>query len=176
MKKNLLLLAAMICSLAVLTACGDDKDEPQVKNVATCTYSVEFTPDVCDINNGIIIYYKTANNETKKDVLQGNTTTSWNKSVELPIDSKNAIIGLRIEVVDKDVKDLAKDKYDLGIATQISIKTTKGQTWGTGREEKFSTVKASQVKDWCSNYYSKFAKGFIISPNGTVDTYKPNFD
>ena len=173
MKKNMLMLAALLCCLMTLTACGDDKDDPNV--IATGTYTVTFSPDILDVAS-VIIYYKGNNNVNRfeaitPDMLRNNTWTKTVTSNKFP-----AEMGVQFVISLKEESELTREKYNLVINS-----TFNGSVSGEGSHsdpEVICNYPEIEKKDVIKRMQgiNRKSHGFRIHKDGRFDHADLNYD
>lgn len=149
----------MFCSIMALTSCGDDNDEPKVKDSITCTYQVELTADMHEICDNILVYYMD-NNEVKTAVIQPGTTT-WTKTVTNYTNSKGVTFAARLapSLNENSLKD--GETYDLAVIYGFKFVGSNDFSFTPQKIicKKSDGVPANKVKSWITNW-CKDSKGF----------------
>ena len=170
MKKTLLYLAALACCLFSLTACGDD-DEPVM---ATGTYTITFGADFYKVVDFAIIYYKAANGDTKREIM--NSGTTWTKTITTSVPAE---LAYKIELEPLDEGDFKEDKdsYDISMTGAIQGAISQG---GTGNFSNSTTFISSDLvaKSKVANILNSNRErsyGYRLDKNGNATQYTPTF-
>ena len=159
MKKNMLILAALLCSAFLFSACGDD--EPDV--TATVTYTLT-TNDVTQAAN-VVIYYVGDNGEKKFETMSAGQS-AWFKTVTVKKFSSK--VGVLMVVSPKDDASLNKDNYNLHTDCRIDVKYSTGTTNYANTKTLIGqeSVAKNKVNDLLRN--KKFEYGLKLERNGSI--------
>ena len=168
MKKTLLYLAALLCCVCTLTACGSD-DEPSA--TATGTYTVTFGPDFFKAAKHVNIYYKGEDGANKNDVVtQGAIWTKTVTSKRFP-----AELGFKVVVEPREENELTQDTYNIEVKAAIAGAVSTGgsfsnsQTLITGPQVPKDQVLRILNRDKESSY------GYKLGRDGNASQYTPSF-
>ena len=153
MKKTLLYLAALACCLFSLTACGDD-DEPVM---ATGTYTITFGADFYKVVDFAIIYYKAANGDTKREIM--NSGTTWTKTITTSVPAELAY------------------KIEISMTGAIQGAISQGGTGNFSNSTTFISsglVAKSKVANILNSNRER-SYGYRLDKNGNATQYTPTF-
>ena len=161
MKKNLLLMAALVCYLFAFTACGGD-DEPKVTTTATATYTINFSQDLIDATS-IVVYYKGDDGNVRFEPV---TSTTWVKTVT----SKKfpAEFAFQIAYSPKDASSLTKDNYNLDVAASIEGSLNTSGSFYFSRTLMSAPTAKDKVIQVLENHSGKDVMGYVVAKNGTA--------
>lgn len=171
MKKTLLYLAALLCCVCTLTACGGD-DEPSA--TATGTYTITFGTDFFKAAKHVNIYYKGENGADKNDVVtQGTTWTKQVTSTRFP-----AELGFKVVVEPREENEVAQytqDTYNIEVKGAISGAVSTGGSFSNSQTLiSGSTVQKNEViKKLEQNKESSY--GYKLGRDGNATQYTPSF-
>ena len=170
MKRTFLYLAAVLCCLCTLTACGGD-DEPKVTTTATGSYTITFGTDFFKAAKHVNIYDKGDNGENKNDVVTEGTT--WHKNVtstKVP-----AELGFKVVIEPREESELTQDVYNIHLTGAISgAVNTGGSFSNTKTFIGLSSVAKSKVLNDLKNH-KETSYGYKLSKDGNSSTYTPSF-
>ncbi|MBQ4367184.1 MAG: hypothetical protein II786_03785 [Muribaculaceae bacterium] len=170
MKKNLLYLAALLCCLFTLSACGDD--DPKENAVASAVYTIDFGVNIHDAAS-IIIYYKGENNETKFEALHPGTFR-WTKTVT----SKKfpAEFGYKLVISPNSESELTFDNYNISIVGTIAGSVSTGGSFDNTYKfiKENNTPKNNVVSTLKEQNGASF--GYKLNKNGDASRANLNYD
>lgn len=167
MKKTMLYLAALVCCMFTLTACGDD--EPDV--MANGTYTITFGSDFFKAANFAIIHYKGVNGENKRDIVQSGTT--WSKTISTKVPAE---FGFKVEIETRDDLAIEQENYDITMTGAISGAISNGGTGSFSNSVQLISTSAAQ-KDVLNVLKANSVKtyGYRFDKNGNASQYTPVF-
>ena len=168
MKKAFLYLAAALCCLCTLTACGSDDDEPQA--VATGTYTITFGTDFFKAAKHVNIYYKGENGQNKNDVVTSGTT--WTKSVRST--KFPAELAFKVVIEPREENELIQESYDINLDGAISGAVSTGGSFSNTTTFIGSTAPKNKVLNELKKH-KESTYGYKLSKDGNSSTYTPSF-
>lgn len=159
MKKNLLILAALVCSVFLFAACGDDEPD----TTATVTYTLN-TNELTSAAN-VVVYYVGENGETKFESMPAGQGV-WFKTITVKKFSSK--VGVLVVVSPKDESSLTKDEYNLHSECRIDVKYSNGSTSYANTKTFIgqNSVSKSKVNDLLRN--KKYEYGLKLERNGSI--------
>lgn len=175
MKKTMLYLAALACCLFSLTACGGD-DEPNV--MATGSYTITFGSDFFKAADFVIIYYKSANGETKREIVSSGTT--WSKSITTKVPAE---LAFKIEIEPREELAMDQEYYNISLIGAISGAISTGGTGNFANSKTFIPVsndesvigiEKSKVMNTLRSH-SVNTYGYRLDKDGNSTQYTPTF-
>ena len=165
----MLYLAALLCCMTLLTACGDDKDEPGQVTTATGTYTITFGTDFFKAAKHVNIYYKGENGVDKNDVLTSGTT--WTKTVTTT--RFPAELGFKIVIEPREESELTQDTYNVHLTGAISGAVSTGGSFTNNKTMiSVETVAKDKVIDLLKRN-KVHTYGYKLLKNGDSEQYTP---
>lgn len=171
MKKTMFYLAALLCCMTMLTACGSDNDEPQQAPTATGTYTITFGTDFFNAAKHVNIYYKGDNGELKNDVVTSGTT--WTKKVtstKFP-----AELAFKVVIEPREPEELTLDSYNVSMSGAIAGAVSTGGSFNNSSSFiSLGTTSKDKVLDLLKRHKESYY-GYKLGKDGNATQYTPSF-
>ena len=167
----MLYLAALLCCMTLLTACGDDKDEPGQVTTATGTYTITFGTDFFKAAKHVNIYYKGDDGANKNDVITSGTT--WTKTVTTT--RFPAELGFKIVIEPREENELTQETYNVHLTGAISGAVSTGGSFSNSQTMiGLNAVSKDKVINQL-NRNKEHTYGYKLGKDGNAAQYTPTF-